>query len=109
MTKIARAIFIDQSLRADPDFGPECLIKEQDMAVKLVVMYPYPKDIDAFESVYNNEHVPMASENLSGKTKIVATKVLSCRLARLPSIAWPRSISLLQKPWRNVQLRRAGS
>ena len=50
------------------------------MVVKLVVMYPYPKDIDAFESIYNNEHVPMAIENLSGKTKIVATKVLSSPL-----------------------------
>ena len=47
------------------------------MAVKLVVMYPRPKDIDAFEYVYKNEDVPMAVENLSGKTKIVATKVLS--------------------------------
>ncbi|HET6175602.1 MAG TPA: EthD family reductase [Candidatus Sulfotelmatobacter sp.] len=47
------------------------------MAVKLVVMYPRPQDIDAFEYVYKNEHVPMAVENLSGKTKIVATKVLS--------------------------------
>lgn len=50
------------------------------MAVKLVVMYPHPKDIDAFEHVYKNEHVPMAIENLSGKTKIVATKVLSSPL-----------------------------
>ena len=47
------------------------------MAVKLVVMYPRPKDIDAFEFIYKNEHVPMAVENLTGKTKIVATKVLS--------------------------------
>lgn len=47
------------------------------MAVKLVVIYPRPKDIDAFEYIYKNEHLPMASENLTGKTKIVATKVLS--------------------------------
>lgn len=46
------------------------------MTVKLVVMYPSPKDIEAFEYVYRNEHVPMAIENLSRKTKIVATKVL---------------------------------
>jgi uncharacterized protein (TIGR02118 family) len=50
------------------------------MAVKLVVMYPRPKDIDAFEFVYNNQHVSMAVENLSGKTKIVATTVLSSPL-----------------------------
>jgi len=47
------------------------------MAMKLVVMYPRPKDIGAFESVYKNEHVPMAVENMSGKTKLVATEVLS--------------------------------
>ena len=46
------------------------------MAVKLIVMYPRPKDIQAFETVYKNEHVPLAVEKLAGKTKIVATRVL---------------------------------
>ena len=46
------------------------------MAVKLVVLYPLPKDVEAFETVYNGDHVPMAGEKLAGKTKIVATKVL---------------------------------
>jgi uncharacterized protein (TIGR02118 family) len=46
------------------------------MAVKLVVIYPRPKDIEAFEHVYQHEHVPMAVDKLAGKTKIVATKVL---------------------------------
>lgn len=44
--------------------------------VKLVVIYPRPTDIDAFEKRYQKEHVPMAVERLAGKTKIVATKVL---------------------------------
>jgi hypothetical protein len=48
--------------------------KEHEMAVKLVVMYPRPKDIDTFEYVYKNEHVPMAVENLSGKTKLSPQK-----------------------------------
>jgi uncharacterized protein (TIGR02118 family) len=43
--------------------------------VKLMVMYPRPKDVDAFEKVYQAEHVPMAVEKLKGKTKFVATKV----------------------------------
>jgi len=43
--------------------------------VKLIVMYPHPKDIDAFEKLYQSEHVPMAVEKLKGKTKLVATKV----------------------------------
>ncbi len=28
--------------------------------VKLVVMYPRPKDVDTFEKVYRDEHVPLA-------------------------------------------------
>jgi uncharacterized protein (TIGR02118 family) len=46
------------------------------MPVKLVVIYPPPKDIQAFERVYNRDHGPMAVENLVGKTKIVASRVL---------------------------------
>jgi uncharacterized protein (TIGR02118 family) len=45
--------------------------------VKLIVVYPRPKDIDAFEKVYQNEHVPLAVAKLEGKTKMVATKVLA--------------------------------
>jgi uncharacterized protein (TIGR02118 family) len=44
--------------------------------VKLVVVYPRPKDVDAFEKVYQNEHVPLAVAKLGGKIKIVATKIL---------------------------------
>ena len=45
--------------------------------VKLVVIYPRPKDVDAFEKIYQTEHVPMAVAKLAGKTKIVATKILN--------------------------------
>ena len=45
--------------------------------VKLIVIYPRPKDIESFEKVYQNEHEPMAADKLTGKTEIVATKVLS--------------------------------
>jgi uncharacterized protein (TIGR02118 family) len=44
---------------------------------KLVVIYPRPKDIEAFEQLYQKEHVPMAVEKLAGKTKLVATKVVA--------------------------------
>ena len=44
-------------------------------AAKLIVMYPPPKDVQAFERLYQEEHVPMAVKKLGGKTKIVATKV----------------------------------
>ena len=43
---------------------------------KIVVIYPTPKNIDAFEQIYLKEHVPMAVEKLAGKTKIIATKVV---------------------------------
>ena len=46
-------------------------------ATKFVVIYPRPKDMAAFERAYKDEHVPMAVEKLIGKTKFVATKVLS--------------------------------
>jgi uncharacterized protein (TIGR02118 family) len=42
--------------------------------VKLVVIYPYSQDVDVF---YQQEHVPVAVAKLSGKTKIVGTKVLA--------------------------------
>jgi uncharacterized protein (TIGR02118 family) len=42
---------------------------------KLIVIYPRPTDIESFERVYQNQHVPMAVEKLAGKTKIVASKV----------------------------------
>ena len=43
---------------------------------KLIVIYPRPTDVEAFDKVYREEHVPMAVEKLSGKTRIVATKVI---------------------------------
>jgi uncharacterized protein (TIGR02118 family) len=46
------------------------------MPVKLVVIYPRPKNIQTFEIVYNRDHVPMAVAKLAGKTKLVATRVL---------------------------------
>ncbi len=45
--------------------------------VKLIVQYPRPKDIEAFEKVYQSEHVPMAVAKLAGKTRIVASKVVA--------------------------------
>src|SRR5260221_13837969 len=42
--------------------------------VKLVVIYPHSQDVDVFEKVYQQEHVPLAVAKLSGNTKIVGTK-----------------------------------
>ncbi len=54
------------------------------MPVKLVVLYPRPKDIQAFETVYNRDHVPTAVEKLAGKTRIVATRVLGSPQGKPP-------------------------
>jgi uncharacterized protein (TIGR02118 family) len=52
-------------------------IQEGKMAeVKFIVIYPRPADIEAFEKLYQQEHVPMAVEKLVGKTKFVATKII---------------------------------
>jgi uncharacterized protein (TIGR02118 family) len=46
-------------------------------AAKLVVLYPYPKDVDEFERLYTEAHVPMVTpETMKGMTKFVATRVL---------------------------------
>lgn len=46
-------------------------------SAKLIVAYPQPVDIDAFETLYVEEHVPLAVAKLVGKTKIVATKIIA--------------------------------
>jgi uncharacterized protein (TIGR02118 family) len=44
---------------------------------KILVMYPMPKDMDAFERAYADEHIPMAAPifKAAGATKAVLTKV----------------------------------
>lgn len=46
-------------------------------SVKIVVIYPRPKDEEAFETAYHDEHMPMVEEKLKGKTRFVASKVVS--------------------------------
>ena len=44
---------------------------------KIIVIYPYPTNVDEFENVYVNEHVPLAAEKVKGITEFVGTKVLA--------------------------------
>jgi len=44
--------------------------------VKLVVIYPHPDDVAAFENIYQTEHVPLAVAKLAGKTRMVGTRAL---------------------------------
>ena len=43
---------------------------------KIVVIYPRPTDLDAFEKAYIEEHVPLAVEKIKGVTKFAATRVV---------------------------------
>lgn len=61
------------------------------MSIKLVVLYPYPRDQDAFEKAYINEHIPLVAKSLSHLTKAAYSHVLMspqgdspfCRIAEL--------------------------
>jgi uncharacterized protein (TIGR02118 family) len=46
-------------------------------AAKLIVMYPTPRDVDAFERAYSTEHIPMAAPifEAAGATKAVLTPI----------------------------------
>lgn len=44
---------------------------------KIVVLYPPPADVDAFEKVYTEDHAPMVTtENFPGLTRFVASRVV---------------------------------
>ena len=45
--------------------------------VKFVLIYPRPKDEQAFENVYLKEHVPLVEQKLKGMTRMVLTKIRS--------------------------------
>ena len=71
--------------------------------VKLVVIYPSPTDFDVFEKVYQKEHVPLAAAKLSGKTKIVATKILGSPKEPLLSTELPKFIFHRCKLWKHAR------
>ncbi len=43
---------------------------------KIVVIYPPPTDKEAFEKIYVDEHLPLVTNKISGKTKAVLSKVV---------------------------------
>jgi uncharacterized protein (TIGR02118 family) len=46
-------------------------------AAKIVVLYPAPRDVSAFERAYQHEHAPMVTpQNFKGLTKFVASKIV---------------------------------
>jgi uncharacterized protein (TIGR02118 family) len=65
--------------------------KEPEMSIKLVVLYPYPKELEAFEKAYIGEHIPLVAKSLTRLTKAAYSHVLMspqgdapfCRIAEL--------------------------
>ena len=51
---------------------------------KIIVIYPYPTDVDAFEKAYVEEHVPLAASKFKGMTKFVASKVVGTPTGQKP-------------------------
>lgn len=44
--------------------------------VKLVVLYPTPTDVDAFDRAYAEEHAPMVNEKVPNLSRWTASKVI---------------------------------
>jgi len=44
---------------------------------KLIVIYPYPVNVEEFENAYTNEHIPLAMEKIKGMSKFVASRVVA--------------------------------
>jgi uncharacterized protein (TIGR02118 family) len=76
-------------------------------SVKLTVIYPRPKDVDAFEHIYQSEHVPLAVARLAAKTKMVATKVLASPQGTPPFYRIAEVYFPSCRLWRNALLRPA--
>ena len=52
--------------------------------MKLIVAYPPPTNVETFDKVYLEEHVPLAMAKLEGITKIVSTKIIGSPQASSP-------------------------
>ena len=55
-------------------------------AAKLVVTYPIPRDVDAFERAYSEQHLPLAAPvfKAAGATKVVLTKIEGAATGKPP-------------------------
>lgn len=43
---------------------------------KLIIQFPHPRDVYAFDRVFKEEFVPLVAEKLEGKTKIITTTAI---------------------------------
>jgi uncharacterized protein (TIGR02118 family) len=64
------------------------------MSVKLLVLYPTPRDPEEFDRRYEREHLPMGKENLIGATGLASHRILGSPagkspFARLTEVSFP--------------------
>lgn len=81
---------------------------------KLIVIYPYPTDVDAFENTYTNEHIPLAMEKIKGMSKFVASRIVGTPdgsqppFYRIAELHFP-SMAALQETAASVGLQEAAA
>ena len=54
------------------------------MTARLLVLYPPPKDPQAFNHAYRNEHLPLAGPKLKGATRVTTRRVVGPAFAPPP-------------------------
>ena len=54
------------------------------MTARLFVLYPPPKDSQAFDRAYRTEHLPLAGPKLKGATRVTTKRVVGPASAPLP-------------------------
>jgi uncharacterized protein (TIGR02118 family) len=54
------------------------------MAAHLLILYPTPKDTEAFYRAYRDEHLPYAGPRLAGATGVVTKRVVGPAFAPPP-------------------------
>jgi uncharacterized protein (TIGR02118 family) len=52
--------------------------------VRLLVIYPRPKDVSVFEREYTEKHLPLAAKKIPAKIKFVTTKVVGTPTGETP-------------------------
>jgi uncharacterized protein (TIGR02118 family) len=70
------------------------------MGVKLIVLYPPPKDLAVFDERYEKEHLPLGAKSLAGATGITTTRIVGApggapAFARMSEVHFP-SLEALQ-------------
>lgn len=64
------------------------------MSVKLVVLYPTPKDPEQFDRLYERQHLPMGKASLQGATGLASHRILGSPsgpspFSRLTEVSFP--------------------